>query len=189
MNRKKYLIIIRYIFIVLLALFAIIAISSMYIVLKLGSGYYREGMEGFIADIVVRVFMSIVVIIFLIGTFFVRESTKTIVIWWICLIISIVGIFYALRAPILDLAYLNHPQSIKLDYVSFEVDCNHEYIVTHKLRGYTENGDIEIFDINSDTLDIEKEKWKDDENVLANVKYLPHTGVLMSYKTYREKSR
>ena len=36
---------------------------------------------------------------------------------------------------------------------------------------------------------IAKEKWKDDENVLANVKYLPHTGVLMSYKTYREKSR
>ena len=189
MNRKKYLIIIRYIFIVLLALCAIIAISYMYIILKFGSGDYREGMEGFIADIVIRVFMSLVVIFFLIGTFFVRESTKATVIWWICLIISIVGIFYALRAPILDLAYLNHPQSIKLDYVSFESENIYKYIIFHKLKGYTENGDIEIFDINSDTLDIEKEKWKDDENVLANVKYLPHTGVLMSYKTYREKSR
>lgn len=189
MNRKKYLILRRNIFIVLLALFAIIAIASIYIVLKLASGSYREGMEGFIADIVSRIFMSVVVIIFLIGTFFVRESTKIKVIWWICLIISVVGIFYALRAPILDLAYLNHPRSIKLDYVSFDHDYDHEYATFHQLKGYTENGDIKIFDINSDSLDIEKEKWKDDENVLANVKYLPHTGILMSYKTYREKSR
>ncbi len=43
--------------------------------------------------------------------------------------------------------------------------------------------EIKIFDINGETYDREKEKWGPYDNVLANIKYLPHTGVLIKLDT------
>lgn len=84
--------------------------------------------------------------------------------------------------------YLDNPKSIKLDYVSFEGDYNNEYSVKYHLIGYTKNGEIKIFDINGETYDREKEKWGPYDNVLADIKYLPHTEVLIKLETEKGES-
>lgn len=61
-----------------------------------------------------------------------------------------------LKAPFLDIKYLGMPESTTLSYLSFERDNNYEYSVVYKLLGYTENDDIKIFNINSETYDRKK---------------------------------
>lgn len=151
-------------------------------------GYYQEGLVGFICDIISRIFIIIIAFTALAFGYFVREKRKVSIIWWFCIIITCIGSFYLIRAPILDISYINNPESLKLDYVSFESDYNHEYSVHHRLIGYTENNETEVFEINSKTCDKEKEKWRNNENVLADVKYLPHTNVLMELNTSEESS-
>lgn len=80
--------------------------------------------------------------------------------------------------------YLDMPESTTLSYLSFEQDNIYEYSVVYKLIGYTENDDIKIFNINSETYDREKEKWKPNDEVRAKVYYLPNTSVLMEFETY-----
>lgn len=183
MNRRKYLEIRRIVFIIILILLGVIGIISFYLILKNAIGYYREGFIGFISDAILRVFISLIICTTLFATYFFRERDRASIIWWICLVFSILGIFILLKAPILDLEYLDNPKSIKLDYVSLEKDYNYEYSVQYNLIGYTKNGDIKIFDINGETYDREKEKWGPYDNVLANIKYLPHTGVLIKLDT------
>lgn len=48
---------------------------------------------------------------------------------------------------------------------------------------------MKIFQINSKTYDNEKEKFKGDENILANVKYLPNTNVLMNLEIFKENEK
>ena len=79
--------------------------------------------------------------------------------------------------------YINSPASIRLNNVTFERDNNYEYSTMYRLFGYTDTDAIEIFEINFQTYDREKEKWQTDENVLADVSYLPHTSILMELNT------
>lgn len=183
MNRRKYLEIRRNFFIIIFILLGVIGIISFYLILKNADGYYREGLIGFICDAILRVFISLIICTTLFATFIFRESDRVHIIWWAFLVLSIIGIFILLKSPILDLSYLDNPKTIKLEYVSFEKDNNYEYSVKHKLIGSTENGEIKIFDINGETYDREKEKWGPYDNVLANIKYLPHTGVLIKLDT------
>lgn len=90
---------------------------------------------------------------------FLRKNDNT-VIWCICAVIACVVSFYLLRAPILDLPYINRPASMNLNYVTFENDNNHEYAVFYKLTGYTANNETKVFDINSKTYDKEKKSGK-----------------------------
>ena len=150
-------------------------------------GYYQEGKIGFIADIASRIF-----VIYIIGTlltfgYIFKEKWQHTVIWCICAVIACVVSFYLLRAPILDLPYINRPASMNLNYVTFENDNNHEYAVFYKLTGYTANNETKVFEINSKTYDKEKEKWKNNETVSGDIKYLPHTGILMHLNTFEQK--
>ena len=192
MNRRKYLeirrIVLIIIFIIILIILGVIGIISFYLILKNADGYYREGLIGLICDAILRVFISLIICTTLFATYFFRERDRASIIWWICLVFSILGIYLLLKAPILDLEYLDNPKSIKLDYVSFEGDYNNEYSVKYHLIGYTKNGEIKIFDINGETYDREKEKWGPYDNVLADIKYLPHTEVLIKLDTEKGES-
>lgn len=170
-----------------LLVFAIISITSFYLILSHAFGYYQEGIMGYICDCVFRLFIIVVITLILAFAFYFKESKKSIIIWWICAIFSGIGFFYLLKAPILDLNYLKTPKSLKIDYVSFEEDNNYEYSIFYRISGYNEKNEIEIFEIDSKTYDEEKEKWNGFDNVNANIKYLPHTRVLMNLKTYKEK--
>lgn len=183
MGRKKRYFLRKIIFIVFLILFISLGIISLYVMMNHSIGNYQEGIEGFLSEIVFRFFISLIICTTLFATYFFRERDQASIIWWICLVFSILGIFLLLKAPILDLEYLDNPKSIKLDYVSLEKDYNYEYSVQYNLIGYTKNGEIKIFDINGETYDREKEKWGPYDNVLANIKYLPHTGVLIKLDT------
>ena len=187
MNRREYLDIRKIVFIILLVLLGIVGIISLYLILSNANGYNHEGLIGFISDVIMRVFISLIICIALFATYFFRERDRASIIWWICLVFSIFGIFLLLKAPILDLSYLDNPKTVLLDYVSFESDYNFEYSVQYNLIGYTENGETKIFDINGETYDREKEKWGPYDNVLADIKYLPHTGVLIKLNTEEEK--
>lgn len=171
-----------------IGVFILSAIMFLSIILIHSFGYYQEGLAGFICDIISRIFIIVIAFIALAVGYFVREKRKVSIIWWFCIIIACVGSFYLIRAPILDISYINNPESLKLDYVSFENDINHEYSVHYRLTGYTENNETKVFEINSKTYDKEKEKWRNNENVLADVKYLPHTNVLMELNTSEESS-
>lgn len=72
---------------------------------------------------------------------------------------------------------------MRLNNVTFERDNNYEYSTMYRLFGYTDTDAIEIFEINFQTYDREKEKWQPGENVLADVSYLPHTSILMELNT------
>lgn len=124
MNRRKYLeirrIVFIIIFIIILIILGVIGIISFYLILKNADGYYREGLIGLICDAILRVFISLIICTTLFATYFFRERDRASIIWWICLVFSILGIYLLLKAPILDLEYLDNPKSIKLDYVSFE---------------------------------------------------------------------
>lgn len=173
----------RIIISICIGVFFLSAIMFISIILIHSIGYYQEGLAGFICDIIFRIFTIIIAFTALAFGYFVREKRKVSIIWWLCIIIACVGSFYLLRAPILDISYVNDPESLKLDYVYVESDYNHEYSVHHRLIGYTENNETKVFEINSKTCDKEKEKWRNNENVLADIKYLPHTNVLMELNT------
>lgn len=159
------------------------AIASLYLILSHGIGYYQEGVIGFICDFVLRIFSILIAAIVLAAGYFIKERKKSVVIWWICAIFFPIGVFCLLKAPILDLPYINSPASMRLNNVTFERDNNYEYSTMYRLFGYTDTDAIEIFEINFQTYDREKEKWQPGENVLADVSYLPHTSILMELNT------
>lgn len=168
---------------ILFFILMISAVASLYLILSHGAGYYQEGVIGFICDFVLRIFSILIAAIVLAGGYFIKERKKSVVIWWICAIFFPIGVFYVLKAPILDLPYINSPASMRLNNVTFERDNNYEYSTMYRLFGYTDTDAIEIFEINFQTYDREKEKWQPDENVLADVSYLPHTSILMELNT------
>lgn len=110
----------RIIFSIILILFTIIAIVFIYIVLSNCMGYNKEGKIGFFSEIVFRLFMTFVILIIFAFSYFIKEKWQATVAWWICVIIAIVGLFYFLRTPILDLKYINSPISEKLKYITIE---------------------------------------------------------------------
>lgn len=170
-----------------LLVFALISITFFYLILSHAFGYYQEGIMCFICDCVFRLFIVIVITLILAFAFYFKEGKKYIIIWWICAILSGIGFFYLLKAPILDFKYLKSPKSLKINYVSFEEDMNYEYSIFYRISGYNDKNEIKIFEIDSKTYDKEEEKWNDYDNVSASIKYLPHTEVLMNLKTYKEK--
>ncbi|MDU7163943.1 MAG: hypothetical protein E6296_05320 [Anaerococcus vaginalis] len=170
-----------------LSAFAIISITSFYLILSHAFGYYQEGIMGFICDIVFRLFIVILISLVLVVAFYFKEGKKFIIIWWICAILSGIGFFYLLKAPILDFKFLKSPRSLKINYVSFEEDMNYEYSIFYRISGYNDKNEIKIFEIDSKTYDEEKEKRSDYDNVSASIKYLPNTEVLMNLKTYRKR--
>lgn len=170
----------------LFILFILFAISFFYAIFSHSMGENQEGISGYFCEIVFRIFISLVIFIVLAINYFIKEKPRSIIIWWICAIVAFFGVFYLIRAWIFDFSYINAPKVVKLNYITFEQDNIYEYSIVYKLIGYTEKGDTEIFNINSETYDLEKEKWKDDEFVSAYVQYLPHTGVLMNLKTFKE---
>ena len=89
-----------------LSVFAIISITSFYLILSHAFGYYQEGIMGFLCDSVFRLFIVNVITLILAFAFHFKEGKKYIIIWWICLILSGIGFFYLLKAPILDFKYL-----------------------------------------------------------------------------------
>ncbi|MDU7502161.1 MAG: hypothetical protein E7K75_06365 [Finegoldia magna] len=93
-----------------------------------------------------------------------------------------------MKAPIEDLSYIHSPSNIKLKYVTFEEDNNYEFSTFYKLTGYTQNDEIEIFDLNWQTYENEKQKWDDNGNVSADITFLPHTNVLMKLNTHGQQS-
>lgn len=187
-NKQNMLSIRRIAISICIGVFILSAIMFLSIILIHSFGYYQEGLAGFICDIIFRIFIIIIAFTALAFGYFVREKRKVSIIWWFCIIIACVGSFYLIRAPILDISYINNPESLKLDYVSFESDYNHEYSVHYRLTGYTENNETKVFEINSKTYDKEKEKWRNNENVLTDIKYLPHTWILMELNTSEESS-
>lgn len=179
----------RIIFSIILILFSIITIVFIYIILSNGMGYYKEGKIGFFSEIVFRLFTTFVILIIFAFSHFIKEKWQATVAWWICLIIACFGLFHFLKAPILDLKYINSPISEKLKYITIEEDNNYEYITVYRITGYNEKDEMKIFQINSKTYDNEKEKCKGAENVLANVKYLPNTNVLMNLEIFKENEK
>ena len=172
-KRKVFIVFILSVF----AIISIISITSFYLILSHAFGYYQEGIMGFLCDSVFRLFIVIVITLILAFAFYFKEGKKYIIIWWICLILSGIGFF----------KYLKSPRSLKINYVSFEEDNNYEYSIFYRISGYNDKNEIKIFEIDSKTYDEEKEKRSDYDNVSASIKYLPHTGVLMNLKTYKEK--
>lgn len=178
----------KIIFGIVVSILLLATIASMFLMLNHAAGYFVEGMMGFVCEIVFRVFFVILFFLVLLMSHFIKEKRTSTIIWWICAICYVIGSFYAMKAPIEDLSYLNSPSTIKLTYVTFEEDNNYELSTFYKLIGYTQNDEIEIFDLNWQTYDNEKEKWNGKENVSADITYLPHTNVLMKLNTHGQQS-
>ena len=139
------------------------AIASLYLILSHGAGYYQEGVIAFICDLVLRLLAILIAATLLAAGYFIKERKRSIVIWWICAMLFPIGVFCLLKAPILDLPNIHSPASVRLNDVTFEKDNNYEYSVIHRLVGYTDTDGIKIFEINFQTYDREKEKWRADK--------------------------
>ena len=166
-------------------LFILFMASLLFIIVPSANGYFQEGIIGYVSDIVLRIFVVVIAGTLLTFGYFYKEKWQHAVIWWICLMIACAGSFFLLKAPLLDLPYIAHPASLNLDFVTFEMDNNHEYAILYKVQGYTASNDIKVFEIDSHTYDTEKEKWTPQDNVSADITYLPHTDVLMELKTHK----
>lgn len=178
----------KIIFGIVVSILLLATIASMFLMLNHAAGYFVEGMMGFVCEIVFRVFFVILFFLVLLMSHFIKEKRTSTIIWWICAICYVIGSFYAMKAPIEDLSYLNSPSTIKLTYVTFEEDNNYELSTFYKLIGYTQNDEIQIFDLNWQTYKNEKEKWDNNENISADITYLPHTNVLMNLNTHGQQS-
>lgn len=187
-NRANIPILRKIIFGIVVSILLLATIASMFLMLNHAAGYFVEGMMGFVCEIVFRVFFVILFFLVLLMSHFIKEKRTSTIIWWICAICYVVGSFYAMKAPIEDLSYINSPSTIKLTYVTFEEDNNYELSTFCKLIGYTQNDEIQIFDLNWQTYKNEKEKWDNNENISADITYLPHTNVLMKLNTHGQQS-
>lgn len=187
-NRANIPILRKIIFDIVLSMLLLATIASMYLMVNHAAGSFVEGMMEFVCEIVFRVFFVILFFLVLLMSHFIKEKRKSTIIWWICAICYVIGSFFVMKAPIEDLSYINSPSNIKLKYVTFEEDNNYELSTFYKLTGYTQNDKIKIFDLNWQTYENEKEKWDDNENVSADITYLPHTNVLMKLNTHGQQS-
>ena len=187
-NRANIPILRKIIFGIVVSILLLATIASMFLMLNHAAGYFVEGMMGFVCEIVFRVFFVILFFLVLLMSHFIKEKRTSTIIWWICAICYVIGSFFVMKAPIEDLSYINSPSTIKLTYVTFEEDNNYELSTFYKLIGYTQNDEIQIFDLNWQTYDNEKEKWNGKENVSADITYLPHTNVLMKLNTHGQQS-
>ena len=187
-NRANIPILRKIIFDIVLSMLLLATIASMYLMVNHAAGSFVEGMMEFVCEIVFRVFFVILFFLVLLMSHFIKEKRKSTIIWWICAICYVIGSFFVMKAPIEDLSYINSPSNIKLKYVTFEEDNNYELSTFYKLTGYTQNDEIKIFDLNWQTYENEKEKWDDNENVSADITYLPHTNVLMKLNTHGQQS-
>ena len=187
-NRANIPILRKIIFGIVVSILLLATIASIFLIVNHAAGFFVEGMIGFVCEIVFRVFFIILFFLVLLMSHFIKEKRTSTIIWWICVICYVIGSFYAMKAPIEDLPYINSPSNIKLKYVTFEEDHSYQFSTFYKLTGYTQNDEIEIFDLNWQTYENEKQKWDDNENVSADITYLPHTNVLMKLNTHGQQS-
>ena len=187
-NRANIPILRKIIFGIVVSILLLATIASIFLMVNHAAGSFVEGMMGFVCEIVFRVFFIVLFFLVLLMSHFIKEKRTSTIIWWICAICYVIGSFFVMKAPIEDLSYINSPSTIKLTYVTFEEDNNYELSTFYKLTGYTQNDEIQIFDLNWQTYKNEKEKWNNNENISADITYLPHTNVLMKLNTHGQQS-
>lgn len=92
----------------------------------------------------------------------------------------LLAIFFLIPPVILDLPYLDHPETTYLCRLSFDDDLTGDGPVRYDLRGVGIDGSIHSFSVNAQEYDEGQEQWLEDNELRAKITYLPHTDVVMS---------
>ena len=141
------------------------------------------GTTGFFQEIVWRVVLTIVAVTVLVVCLVKAKNAEHIVavlgyvlVDIICVVIS----FFLLRALVLDIPYLDHPETTYLNNIRFDDDTIGDGPASYYVQGTGIEGDWHSFDIGSKAYNEGRELWHNNFDLRAKVRYLPYTNVVMT---------
>ena len=80
-----------------------------------------------------------------------------------------------LKAPLSDLAYLNHPQTVYLKILDFDFSVSGDGPNSCTMRGKDKNGNTRIFTLNQEYYQQGEQLWRREQRLYAKISCLPNT--------------
>ena len=174
------------------AIFAALGFVAIFVlVIVLGIAYtlfqyntnFVLGTTGFFQEIVLRVVLTIVAAtVFVVCLIKAKNADRIVAVlgYVLVAIISLVISFFLLRALVLDIPYLDNPETTYLNNIRFDDDTIGDGPASYYVQGTGIEGDWHSFDIGRKAYNEGRELWHNNFDLRAKVRYLPHTNVVMS---------
>ena len=180
---------IKLLFIGMIAIIAIVFFLFMSYFTASSNGAFREGISGYITNIVYRTIGAIALIcvsLALISYFSSKMVTKLKAVIFSFLIILItvgcgVANYYLMSGIFYDIPYLSHPSTTYLRDLDFTYDTSGDYFSIY-VSGIDENGNRQSFDIDDSTYEKGQDLLKEDPALFLKVDNLPYTDVIMDHE-------
>ncbi|HIT05403.1 MAG TPA: hypothetical protein IAB53_01990 [Candidatus Scybalocola faecipullorum] len=149
-------------------------------------GRFEEGIFGFIRDVIFRLIGAAAVAVAVWGL--VRHLQRIgekrwqtalyrlLAVLLVCA--GVAGIFFLMRAPILDVPYLNQPEINYLRSIIFDWDSTGDSSF-YSIRGMDRYGRYHSYTLDYNTYTKAEAMHEENKGLIVKVSYLPHTNVVM----------
>lgn len=141
------------------------------------------GTTGFVQEAIWRVILSVVAaVIFIVCLAKSKKASSLLAVFGYvagaigCAVFS----FFLLRALVQDIPYLSRPETTYLNHLEFDSSTIGDGPASYYVQGMGIDGERHSFDIGRKTYTEGREMWYENFDLRAKIKYLPHTGVVMS---------
>ena len=166
-----------------------LAVFLLGVVLNIGFLFFQYntnfviGTTGFVQEAIWRVILSVVAaVIFIVCLAKSKKASSLLAVFGYvagaigCAVFS----FFLLRALVQDIPYLSRPETTYLNHLEFDSSTIGDGPASYYVQGMGIDGERYSFDIGRKTYTEGREMWYENFDLRAKIKYLPHTGVVMS---------
>ena len=166
-----------------------LAVFLLGVVLNIGFLFFQYntnfviGTTGFVQEMIWRVILSVVAaVIFIVCLAKSKKASSLLAVFGYvagaigCAVFS----FFLLRALVQDIPYLSRPETTYLNHLEFDSSTIGDGPASYYVQGMGIDGERHSFDIGRKTYTEGREMWYENFDLRAKIKYLPHTGVVMS---------
>lgn len=166
-----------------------LAVFLLGVVLNIGFLFFQYntnfviGTTGFVQEAIWRVILSVVAaVIFIVCLAKSKKASSLLAVFGYvagaigCAVFS----FFLLRALVQDIPYLSRPETTYLNHLEFDSSTIGDGPASYYVQGMGIDGERHSFDIGRKTYTEGREMWYENFDLRAKIKYLPHTGVVMS---------
>lgn len=166
-----------------------LAVFLLGVVLNIGFLFFQYntnfviGTTGFVQEAIWRVILSVVAaVIFIVCLAKSKKASSLLAVFGYvagaigCAVFS----FFLLRVLVQDIPYLSRPETTYLNHLEFDSSTIGDGPASYYVQGMGIDGERHSFDIGRKTYTEGREMWYENFDLRAKIKYLPHTGVVMS---------
>ena len=166
-----------------------LAVFLLGVVLNIGFLFFQYntnfviGTTGFVQEAIWRVILSVVAaVIFIVCLAKSKKASSLLAVFGYvagaigCAVFS----FFLLRVLVQDIPYLSRPETTYLNHLEFDSSTIGDGPASYYVQGMGIDGERHSFDIGRKTYTEGRDMWYENFDLRAKIKYLPHTGVVMS---------